>query len=106
MADLAAMRHKGMVPKLGALCRWVRDVDAVSFAKDSRLCQVMHAVLRTASSPASHQTDEDQTDQPEGGIIYHDPWDGGSNWRAATSANVESESTSGHGECHDNLKSP
>lgn len=56
---LAEMRIRGQVPKLGALCRWVRDLDVVSglaeqisggLARTSRevdLLKVLDAILRT-----------------------------------------------------------
>ena len=69
---LAEMRLRREQPKLGALCRWVRDLDVVTqpngasldrperTAKDSELLSVLDAVLRiacpidsTAKSPSS-----------------------------------------------------
>ncbi|KAL7902895.1 hypothetical protein HDV63DRAFT_362567 [Trichoderma sp. SZMC 28014] len=57
---LAEMRLRGEEPKLGALCRWVRDLDVVTqprqtnandaerLAKDDELLSVLDAVLRVS----------------------------------------------------------
>ncbi|KAI8585566.1 hypothetical protein BDZ88DRAFT_432262 [Geranomyces variabilis] len=50
---LAEMRERGMVPKLGALQRWVRDCDAVSgpdggLKGQGEVLRVLDAILRTA----------------------------------------------------------
>ncbi|KAJ3159320.1 hypothetical protein HDU86_001924 [Geranomyces michiganensis] len=50
---LADMRERGMVPKLGALQRWVRDCDAVSgpdggLKGQGEVLRVLDAILRTA----------------------------------------------------------
>lgn len=62
---LAEMRLRGEEPKLGALCRWVRDLDVVTqpkgisidnperSAKDDELLSVLDAVLRV-SCPVDH----------------------------------------------------
>jgi hypothetical protein len=42
------MRASKTVPKVGALCRWVRDCDAASGLDDPRVCAVLDAILRTA----------------------------------------------------------
>ena len=57
---LAEMRVRGQEPKLGALCRWVRDLDFISGlstqtmgAQDTELITVLDAVLRV-SGPIDH----------------------------------------------------
>lgn len=52
---LAEMRIRGQEPKLGALCRWVRDLDFISglstqvqCARDQELIAVVDAVLRVS----------------------------------------------------------
>eukprot|EP01104_Vermistella_antarctica_P012699 TRINITY_DN371_c0_g2_i1.p1 TRINITY_DN371_c0_g2~~TRINITY_DN371_c0_g2_i1.p1 ORF type:complete len:637 (+),score=127.82 TRINITY_DN371_c0_g2_i1:146-2056(+) len=47
LESLRKMRERQMIPKLGALCRWVRDCDAVS-ADDPKSFIVLDSVLRTA----------------------------------------------------------
>eukprot|EP01135_Chromosphaera_perkinsii_P010105 Nk52_evm30s2011 gene=Nk52_evmTU30s2011 len=45
--NLALMRQRGEVPRLGALQRWVRDCDAVGFT-DKLVVRTLDAILRTA----------------------------------------------------------
>eukprot|EP00820_Chromera_velia_P026938 Cvel_10688.t1-p1 / transcript=Cvel_10688.t1 / gene=Cvel_10688 / organism=Chromera_velia_CCMP2878 / gene_product=hypothetical protein / transcript_product=hypothetical protein / location=Cvel_scaffold649:72797-74384(+) / protein_length=464 / sequence_SO=supercontig / SO=protein_coding / is_pseudo=false len=48
---LKKMRLQKIVPKLGAVCRWVRDCDAAGDGEDPQVLQVLDAVLRTADPP-------------------------------------------------------
>lgn len=70
---LAEMRIRGETPKLGALCRWVRDLDVVSglsmqpegvskvvvprSAKDKELLRVLDAVLRVTGPTDTNTQD-------------------------------------------------
>ena len=51
-AALDAMRARGVVPKLGAVCRWVRDCDAIGTGRDQgslgKLFPILDLILRTA----------------------------------------------------------
>lgn len=84
---LAEMRIKGETPKLGSLCRWVRDLDVVSGLAEQRLRQrdettevagrttkdlelliVLDAVLR-ASGPIDYSTEEGIKESGEAGPV-------------------------------------
>lgn len=82
---LAEMRIRGQSPKLGALCRWVRDLDVVSglaeqvsemgarrSPKETRALQVLDAILRVVG-PVDYAT-QALTDvhQP---LAPQKPWD-------------------------------
>nr|WNZ75285.1 hypothetical protein [Trichoderma harzianum] len=76
---LAEMRLRGEDPKLGALCRWVRDLDVVTqpkgisidnpqrSAKDDELLSVLDAVLRV-SCPIDDNT---SVTKPQPGSLSH-----------------------------------
>jgi hypothetical protein len=44
---LSDMRRRGVVPKLGSVQRWVRDIDAAG-GDDPQALMVLDAVLRTS----------------------------------------------------------
>lgn len=80
---LAEMRIRGQTPKLGALCRWVRDLDVVSglaeqvdgtckrTTKEEELLVVLDAILRV-TGPTDYTIEE----QPIAGpIIPRRAWD-------------------------------
>ena len=73
---LAEMRIRGKVPKLGALCRWVRDLDVVSglaeqldangrkrTTRDEELLVVLDAILRL-TGPIDYSMDGPIVDGP------------------------------------------
>jgi len=79
---LAEMRIRGQTPKLGALCRWVRDLDVVSglaeqlagdkrSTKEGELLVVLDAILRL-TGPTDYTTDGQSVDSP---IIPREAWD-------------------------------
>ncbi|KAH8649700.1 hypothetical protein BGZ60DRAFT_389663 [Tricladium varicosporioides] len=81
---LAEMRIRGKTPKLGALCRWVRDIDAVSglaeqieeaghqrTSRQEELLVVLDAILRV-TGPIDY-TAEDPI--PTGPMIARKEWD-------------------------------
>lgn len=81
---LAEMRIRGKVPKLGALCRWVRDLDVVSglaeqldpavrrrTTKEEELLVVLDAILRL-TGPTDYATIEETGTGP---IIPRNAWD-------------------------------
>ncbi|TVY80913.1 hypothetical protein LSUE1_G006276 [Lachnellula suecica] len=80
---LAEMRIRGKAPKLGALCRWVRDLDVVSglaeqleggqnrTSKEEELLVVLDAILRL-TGPIDY-TSEGTT--PVGPIVPRSLWD-------------------------------
>lgn len=71
LSALATMRATGMVPKLGALCRWVRDCDAAHGGlEDPMVCTVIDAVLRTADPGQVGCHEAKQLS----GITQHQPW--------------------------------
>jgi len=78
-----AMRATGMVPKLGSLCRWVRDCDAASGLDDPLVCSVLDAILRTADPSMVPAADG----QHLSGVRYSPPW----SIRAAAAAADSSE---------------
>lgn len=87
---LSEMRIRGQKPKLGALCRWVRDLDAISglaeqrdggakrMASQQQVLQVLDAVLRVVG-PVDYSTgdkaglwDEVEDGQP---MVVRKAWD-------------------------------
>ncbi|TAQ89065.1 hypothetical protein B7494_g2648 [Chlorociboria aeruginascens] len=81
---LSEMRIRGQKPKLGALCRWVRDVDAVSglaeqigenghkrSTRDEQLLIVLDAILRI-TGPIDYTVGENMVAGP---IIPMKKWD-------------------------------
>ena len=79
---LAEMRIRGQTPKLGALCRWVRDLDVVSglaeqlggkgrTEKEAELLVVLDAILRL-TGPTDYSVGE--TEQIPGPIIPRRAW--------------------------------
>jgi hypothetical protein len=81
---LAEMRIRGNKPKLGALCRWVRDIDAVSglaeqidgsgakrTAKEEELLVVLDAILRL-TGPIDYTADGPLASGP---MIPRKEWD-------------------------------
>ncbi|KAL2059939.1 hypothetical protein VTL71DRAFT_10094 [Oculimacula yallundae] len=79
---LAEMRIRGQVPKLGALCRWVRDLDVVSglaeqlagderSTKEAELLVVLDAILRL-TGPTDYSVGGNVVAGP---IIPREPWD-------------------------------
>jgi hypothetical protein len=67
---LQAMRATGMVPKLGSLCRWIRDCDAASGLDDPLVCSVVDAILRTADPSMVPVA----ASQRLSGVRYAPPW--------------------------------
>ncbi|PSK45980.1 hypothetical protein B9Z65_4948 [Elsinoe australis] len=77
---LAEMRIRGETPKLGALCRWVRDLDVVvglsmqidgvskvtetRSAKDKELLRVLDFILRVTGPTDSNTTDTSSSSDP------------------------------------------
>ncbi|KAJ5301253.1 hypothetical protein N7508_006116 [Penicillium antarcticum] len=84
---LAEMRIRGEQPKIGALCRWVRDLDVVSglstqprahddnslsrSARDLELLGVLDAILRV-STPIDTTSNAPSSASP---IAFHSIWD-------------------------------
>ncbi|KAJ6091180.1 hypothetical protein N7467_003149 [Penicillium canescens] len=84
---LAEMRIRGEKPKIGALCRWVRDLDVVSglstqpkardynppsrSARDMELLGVLDAILRV-STPIDTSSNASSSPSP---IAFHSIWD-------------------------------
>lgn len=81
---LAEMRIRGNTPKLGALCRWVRDLDVVSglaeqldpagrkrTPRERELLVVLDAILRL-TGPTDYTMIKGVGDDP---IIPREPWD-------------------------------
>ena len=79
---LAEMRIRGQTPKLGALCRWVRDLDVVSglaeqlageerSAAEAELLVVLDAILRL-TGPTDYTSDGQDIAGP---IIPRESWD-------------------------------
>jgi hypothetical protein len=84
---LAEMRIRGEKPKIGALCRWVRDLDVVSglstqpkardynppsrSARDMELLGVLDAILRV-STPIDTSSNTSSSPSP---IAFHSIWD-------------------------------
>ncbi|KAK1144157.1 hypothetical protein N8T08_005819 [Aspergillus melleus] len=84
---LAELRIRGEQPKIGALCRWVRDLDVVSglskqpnalhlppqrSARDLQLLSVLDAILRV-STPID--TNPKAIDSPSSPIAFQPVWD-------------------------------
>jgi len=81
---LAEMRIRGEEPKLGALCRWVRDLDVISgvstvedtfterSAKDQELISVLDGVLRVCGAIDTNTLAEFDPDSP---IAVQETWD-------------------------------
>ncbi|KAL3460963.1 hypothetical protein BJX64DRAFT_172495 [Aspergillus heterothallicus] len=85
---LAEMRIRGEQPKIGALCRWVRDLDVVSglstkpraqeeasakrTAKDLELLSVLDAVLRVSTPIDTNPAAVSSTSDP---IAFQSVWD-------------------------------
>jgi hypothetical protein len=77
---LAEMRIRGETPKLGALCRWVRDLDVVSglsmqiegvskitaprSAKDKELLRVLDSILRVTGATDTNTEDLHRSSEP------------------------------------------
>ncbi|KAE9364198.1 hypothetical protein N431DRAFT_496771 [Stipitochalara longipes BDJ] len=80
---LAEMRIRGQTPKLGALCRWVRDLDVVSglaeqvdgsgkrTTREEELLVVLDAILRL-TGPTDYTIEGELVTDP---IIPRKPWD-------------------------------
>ncbi|KAH6666818.1 hypothetical protein B0J14DRAFT_548937 [Halenospora varia] len=81
---LAEMRIRGKAPKLGALCRWVRDIDAVSglaeqieeaghqrTSREEELLIVLDAILRV-TGPVDYTT---EGSIPAGPMVARKEWD-------------------------------
>ena len=83
---LAEMRLRGQEPKLGALCRWVRDLDVVTQprgasidapdrpARDKQLLEVLDAVLRV-SCPVDDAAGARPPSRSSTHIALQDSWD-------------------------------
>ncbi|PLB48699.1 hypothetical protein P170DRAFT_436465 [Aspergillus steynii IBT 23096] len=84
---LAELRIRGEQPKIGALCRWVRDLDVVSglakqpnavqappprSERDLQLLSVLDAILRV-STPID--TNPNAIDSPSSPIAFQPTWD-------------------------------
>ncbi|GAM87683.1 hypothetical protein ANO11243_057100 [Dothideomycetidae sp. 11243] len=88
LVALAEIRIRGETPKLGALCRWVRDLDVVSglsmrtegvskvvaprSAKDKELLKVLDAVLRATGPVDDNSEDMHRSSEP---IALQKAWD-------------------------------
>lgn len=86
---LAEMRVRGQKPKLGALCRWVRDLDVISGLAEQRrggaavartaaqreVLRVLDAVLRVVGPIDYSAADEDGGDAGEGPMVVRRAWD-------------------------------
>jgi len=96
---LSEMRIRGMAPRLGALCRWVRDLDVVSglaeqldgkgpkrTPREEELLGVLDAILRVAG-PIDYTT---EGEKPGGLIVPRQEWDLRDNreWRRMVYASV------------------
>lgn len=80
------MRIRRQSPKLGALCRWVRDLDVISGLAEQRegrvqrtaaqaeTLQVLDAILRV-TGPVDYSTDEESTAAVEGPMVVRKAWD-------------------------------
>ena len=73
LAALQAMRSSGAVPKLGALCRWVRDCDARGM-QDPMVCTVLDAMLRTADPGQALLAGNAADQQQLSGVTRHPPF--------------------------------
>lgn len=84
---LAEMRIRGQKPKLGALCRWVRDLDVISGLAEQRdggaerteaqreVLEVLDAVLRVVG-PVDYSAGESCGDEAEvGPLVLRKAWD-------------------------------
>lgn len=83
---LAEMRIRGQTPKLGALCRWVRDLDVISGLAEQRegqvqrtaaqaeTLQVLDAILRI-TGPVDYTTDDEPAVGGEGPMVVRRAWD-------------------------------
>ncbi|KUI73943.1 Prolyl 4-hydroxylase 1 [Cytospora mali] len=85
---LAEMRIRGQKPKLGALCRWVRDLDVISGLAEQRegraqrtaaqaeTLQVLDAILRV-TGPVDYTRDDDSAldGEGEGPMVVRKAWD-------------------------------
>ncbi|CAN8101063.1 unnamed protein product [Discula destructiva] len=85
---LAEMKVRGQKPKLGALCRWVRDLDVVSGLAEQRECNgvertpaqrevlcVLDAVLRVVGPVDYSIAEGELAAQAEGPMVVRRPWD-------------------------------
>lgn len=84
---LAEMKIRGQKPKLGALCRWVRDLDVVSglaeqldaechrvrTAEEEEALRVLDAILRL-TGPTDHSSVEEIVADTKGPIIPRAVW--------------------------------
>lgn len=80
------MRIRGQTPKLGALCRWVRDLDVISglaeqregrvqrTAAEAETLQVLDAILRV-TGPVDYTTDDESAFGAEGPLVVRKAWD-------------------------------
>lgn len=80
------MKIRGQTPKLGALCRWVRDLDVISGLAEQREGRVqrtaaqaetllaLDAILRL-TGPVDYTTDEDSVNPAEGPMNVRKAWD-------------------------------
>lgn len=86
---LAEMRVRGQKPKLGALCRWVRDLDVISGLAEQReegavartaaqreVLRVLDAVLRVVG-PVDYSTggEEEEGEDRDGPMVVRKAWD-------------------------------
>lgn len=84
---LAEMRIRAQKPKLGALCRWVRDLDVISGLAEQRegevtrteaqleVLRVLDAVLRVVG-PVDYSADEESgAGAGEGPMVVREAWD-------------------------------
>lgn len=86
---LAEMRIRGQKPKLGALCRWVRDLDVISGLAEQRegevkrseaqleVLKALDAVLRVVG-PVDYSTDEESgagAGASDGPMVVRKAWD-------------------------------
>ncbi|PSR78668.1 hypothetical protein BD289DRAFT_485932 [Coniella lustricola] len=99
---LAEMRIRGQKPKLGALCRWVRDLDVISGLAEQReaavgrggegqgetrtqaqrdVLQVLDAILRVigpvdySAAAVNNNNDDDDDNAHSGPMILRQAWD-------------------------------
>ena len=77
-------------PKLGSLCRWVRDCDALATGRDEERCQALDAILRTCDPSSIAFISKNSLDDPTLGDFsiplageYYASSDSGTDWSPA-----------------------